>query len=122
MKPTRLRTRLVAAFVGTAALTTLVAALLTAWGLHRSFDGYLERRTTEVGQTAQAAALAAYRSEGDRWTPTSLDLLSHELLLTGYDFRLVVRDEVLLDTTKLCLLYTSPSPRDGLLSRMPSSA
>ena len=25
-----------------------------------------------------------------------------------------------LDT--ICLLYTSPSPRDGLLSRMPSSA
>ena len=24
--------------------------------------------------------------------------------------------------TKICLLYTSPSPRDGLLSRMPSSA
>ena len=24
--------------------------------------------------------------------------------------------------TKTCLLYTSPSPRDGLLSRMPSSA
>ena len=27
----------------------------------------------------------------------------------------------LVDRT-LCLLYTSPSPRDGLLSRMPSSA
>ena len=28
-----------------------------------------------------------------------------------------------LSITKLaCLLYTSPSPRDGLLSRMPSSA
>ena len=29
------------------------------------------------------------------------------------------------DTTaaaEVCLLYTSPSPRDGLLSRMPSSA
>ena len=26
----------------------------------------------------------------------------------------------LIDST--CLLYTSPSPRDGLLSRMPSSA
>ena len=26
------------------------------------------------------------------------------------------------DLSKLCLLYTSPSPRDGLLSRMPSSA
>ena len=24
--------------------------------------------------------------------------------------------------TEVCLLYTSPSPRDGLLSRMPSSA
>ena len=26
------------------------------------------------------------------------------------------------DLDKICLLYTSPSPRDGLLSRMPSSA
>ena len=26
------------------------------------------------------------------------------------------------DWTTTCLLYTSPSPRDGLLSRMPSSA
>ena len=26
------------------------------------------------------------------------------------------------DTGRSCLLYTSPSPRDGLLSRMPSSA
>ena len=34
------------------------------------------------------------------------------------------RDEplVLTDEIKDCLLYTSPSPRDGLLSRMPSSA
>ena len=27
-----------------------------------------------------------------------------------------------VDDVKVCLLYTSPSPRDGLLSRMPSSA
>ena len=27
-----------------------------------------------------------------------------------------------LKNNKSCLLYTSPSPRDGLLSRMPSSA
>ena len=26
------------------------------------------------------------------------------------------------DKIQACLLYTSPSPRDGLLSRMPSSA
>ena len=28
----------------------------------------------------------------------------------------------IVDAVKACLLYTSPSPRDGLLSRMPSSA
>ena len=27
-----------------------------------------------------------------------------------------------MDQGVVCLLYTSPSPRDGLLSRMPSSA
>ena len=27
-----------------------------------------------------------------------------------------------LEAVERCLLYTSPSPRDGLLSRMPSSA
>ena len=27
-----------------------------------------------------------------------------------------------IDLLDICLLYTSPSPRDGLLSRMPSSA
>ena len=27
-----------------------------------------------------------------------------------------------LEQAEVCLLYTSPSPRDGLLSRMPSSA
>ena len=32
------------------------------------------------------------------------------------------QDEFTGFETKSCLLYTSPSPRDGLLSRMPSSA
>ena len=27
-----------------------------------------------------------------------------------------------MELMNICLLYTSPSPRDGLLSRMPSSA
>ena len=30
--------------------------------------------------------------------------------------------DALIDRGHTCLLYTSPSPRDGLLSRMPSSA
>ena len=34
------------------------------------------------------------------------------------DTIIIYRDSVII----ACLLYTSPSPRDGLLSRMPSSA
>ena len=44
----------------------------------------------------------------------------------GQPFAQRVRDndEALLEAYRViaCLLYTSPSPRDGLLSRMPSSA
>ena len=37
---------------------------------------------------------------------------------------IAIPDGVLSDDIErlICLLYTSPSPRDGLLSRMPSSA
>ena len=38
----------------------------------------------------------------------------------GYGHRLL--DDETKFLSKSCLLYTSPSPRDGLLSRMPSSA
>ena len=31
-------------------------------------------------------------------------------------------DYLIIEDSSICLLYTSPSPRDGLLSRMPSSA
>ena len=40
-------------------------------------------------------------------------------------FKMEASDHKALDDPEqsvLCLLYTSPSPRDGLLSRMPSSA
>ena len=37
--------------------------------------------------------------------------------------RFIVRNIVDASSMRdICLLYTSPSPRDGLLSRMPSSA
>ena len=35
---------------------------------------------------------------------------------------LKIKDVGIVDIYWGCLLYTSPSPRDGLLSRMPSSA
>ena len=43
--------------------------------------------------------------------------------LNGKDaFAEIFFDEVRVPVFNRCLLYTSPSPRDGLLSRMPSSA
>ena len=33
-----------------------------------------------------------------------------------------VMNSIISEIPNICLLYTSPSPRDGLLSRMPSSA
>ena len=39
---------------------------------------------------------------------------------TGRELFVVLDGQV--EIAKICLLYTSPSPRDGLLSRMPSSA
>ena len=43
-----------------------------------------------------------------------------EILLPGYAIEYDYADPTQLKAS--CLLYTSPSPRDGLLSRMPSSA
>src|SRR5664279_5963344 len=44
--------------------------------------------------------------------------------LGGAQYSVLCREDggVLDDLFTYCLLYTSPSPRDGLLSRMPSSA
>ena len=45
---------------------------------------------------------------------------SARYILNGDLFDLEAQQSV--TATRSCLLYTSPSPRDGLLSRMPSSA
>ena len=52
------------------------------------------------------AALGAYAA------PTTVLCVDNDVELLG----------VASDADAACLLYTSPSPRDGLLSRMPSSA
>ena len=43
-------------------------------------------------------------------------------LFTTFPIFKINMKNIYFDTSKVCLLYTSPSPRDGLLSRMPSSA
>ena len=45
-----------------------------------------------------------------------LAISDHKILLDS------IKNIYVIGAGKACLLYTSPSPRDGLLSRMPSSA
>jgi len=121
MTPLGLRARLVAAFVGIAALTTLVAALLTSFGLHHQIDAYLEQRTDDAAQSAVAIAESTYAANG-RWTPDGLDALAHELTLTGYDIRLVSRNRTLVDTTRLQRAGTDFRRVANLPVRAPSGA
>ena len=60
--------------------------------------------------------------EKDRVERGHLNLIHHK---TGFkaDIYFVGQDKLCIwAIDNACLLYTSPSPRDGLLSRMPSSA
>ena len=55
---------------------------------------------------------------------TKIDQLPTKATLKALEYRLDAILQANLDTFWLliCLLYTSPSPRDATLSRMPSSA
>ena len=58
------------------------------------------------------------RQEGYEYSDPVTDFI--KALYIDFDFE--EAQKKLSETVEICLLYTSPSPRDGLLSRMPSSA
>ena len=64
---------------------------------------------TNIGEGGGIIGIDA-PSESEVWVPLDLQ--------TGFDTLI----EEIIALASACLLYTSPSPRDGLLSRMPSSA
>ena len=54
--------------------------------------------------------------------PTNLTFGPKDVDLTFKPYLKPVNDYLMKKGNKICLLYTSPSPRDATLSRMPSSA
>ena len=67
----------------------------------------------------------------EKWYPAFADLIREEhetedptnvMVETSWDGETIFRIEQDGRQLYFCLLYTSPSPRAGLLSRMPSSA
>ena len=85
--------------------------------------GLLKYWFGEVDEEGNNLATCFWRSRGDaraggRGSGHAKAMAAAVFLYDNYCFdrwRLTIEDNV-------CLLYTSPSPRDGLLSRMPSSA
>ena len=72
---------------------------------------------TEVPLNGNKATLVV--GDNGAGKSTVIDALCYSLY--GKAFRDVATTQ-LVNSVNTCLLYTSPSPRDGLLSRMPSSA
>ena len=70
------------------------------------------------------------KTKSDKSPVTNIDLLSNDIiveyLLSNFPGDIVISEESIDKTERdhsyCCLLYTSPSPRDQLTSRMPSSA
>ena len=90
------------------------------FGAMYKVDGYqnpvLVSSTDPVGTKLMVAVMA------NNFDQIGVDLVNaciNDLIVIGAD-PLFFLDYVA--TSSICLLYTSPSPRDGLLSRMPSSA
>ena len=86
---------------------------------------FLEAGVDEFGETDRStsasldAAESAFRVRGG----VSVESGSFSFPGAKSDDRLTLGADVTLTArARGCLLYTSPSPRDGLLSRMPSSA
>ena len=64
--------------------------------------------------------LAEFRFSGDIYAmPEGTPFFENEAVV---EVVAPMEEAQLVETLAICLLYTSPSPRDGLLSRMPSSA
>ena len=91
---------------------------LDTWDFSTSY--YHVDRYYSIGQFSRYIPRGAVRVQTDKIS-TSSHKIPRDLNASAY-----IKDDtytlVLVNSSKTCLLYTSPSPRDGATSRMPSSA
>ena len=66
--------------------------------------------------------LEVYRSKSFSKAAESLAITQPAASLHIQSLESFIGNKLFIRQSRGCLLYTSPSPRDGLLSRMPSSA
>ena len=121
---------LVNALAPTYATPPLVDALLAAAAPMHAADGwgavFEQDPGFSVAPPSTLAAVAAARGvvvvRGLDVSPEELSALVNHGVGPGGKRRPARRFRRRARRARDCLLYTSPSPRDGLLSRMPSSA
>ena len=89
----------------------LAKSAMIAHGRGEAFD-YL------LGEKTSLSALKAIKEVSTRLKKAKRPVIS----VNGNTAILAGKDLIRIAGVLSCLLYTSPSPRDGLLSRMPSSA
>ena len=87
--------------------------------LHRKASVRTEKLQVIPNGLPKANGLLPHNATHPRWLAGYVGRLSNE---KGPDLFLDALIPLCQQHPQLCLLYTSPSPRDGLLSRMPSSA
>ena len=98
------QTRVLALEREQAALSGTIASHKSDIARSQTAIGEIEIQILQVKRTQQESVLTELRA-----TESEINDLKEQLVTA-------------LNDVKHCLLYTSPSPRDGLLSRMPSSA
>ena len=122
-------------------IITVVEKIVENFNQHFNLASYVVNSTVSVGvcvypndgndvdELMKAADAAMYKAkEVGRNTYAFYESEMNELALRRHrianDLRVAIdKGELsLVYQPQVCLLYTSPSPRDGLLSRMPSSA
>ena len=84
------------------------------------FTGWRDVPLTELGLVQARRAGELLLAAG--LLPDVVHTSLRRRAITTANIALDVADRHWIPVKRSCLLYTSPSPRDGLLSRMPSSA
>ena len=102
-------------------LLTLVVVLLFSCGIILFWSQNNQHSVTKVTVESGATLMQIANTLFDKNIITSKKTFQLAVRLMGKERKIPVGTFNLVNAES-CLLYTSPSPRDGLLSRMPSSA
>ena len=101
-------------FIATATLVFGVLAAIRLRGAVRKRAATIGRETLEAGDRGRGSL----RDSSMKAVQRLIDQTTRHYSSLDESNMRVLRNRLV----QACLLYTSPSPRDGLLSRMPSSA